>query len=434
LDPGETDSIVVYIKNNGVASATNVSAVLRSSSGYVTVLDSAGSFGTLAVGAEARQTPAYRVSVSPSVPVGEPIPFTLHTLINGSFWKDLTFALNANMPDTTGTDYYVFGAGDNNSGQRIVNALWTKRYKGKFYPDAKNLVGYPPIAGYRSVWCIVTALSGSDTANFPIKTGSATETQIINYLNAGGKLYMEDVDVGWAADPSPGGGVMQNLKPYFHYTGTFQGTADYVRGLTGVTGLAYFSAFNGFTVSPADTGTGDFDSLGVGTGATRFFRATQRPANNIGMMIGYPNASPAYRTLLMTVPIGILQEGAAPNTRPILVDSIMHWFQLFSGVEGKEAPYILPTSYALFGARPNPTSEGASFEYQLPTSKHASLVVYNVAGQVVRTLVNTEVPAGYHTARWDGRDEKGGQVASGVYLVRFEAGGHQQMKRAVIVR
>ena len=199
-------------------------------------------------------------------------------------------------------------------------------------------------------------------------------------------------------------------------------------------GLAYFSAFTGFTVSSADTGTGDFDSLGVGTGATRFFRSLQRPANNIGMMIGYPNPSPAYRTLLMDVPIGILQEGVAPNTRAILVDSIMHWFQLFSGVEGKEAPYISPTSYALFGARPNPTSEGTSFEYQLPTSKHASLVVYNVAGQVVRTLVNAEVPAGYHRARWDGHDESGAKVAAGVYLVRFEAGDYRATKKAVVVR
>ena len=435
LDPGETDSIVVFLKNNGVASATNVTGVLRSSSGYVTVLDSAGSFGTLAVGAETRQTPGYRVSVSPSVPVGEPIPFTLHTLINGSFWKDLTFALNANMPDTNGTDYYVWGTGDNYSGQRIVNALWTKKYKGKFYPDAKTLVGYPPIAGYRSVWTIVGALSGTDTAGFPIHTGSATETQIINYLNAGGRLFMEDVDVGWAADPSPGGGMMQNLKPYFHYTGTFQGTADYVRGLTGVTGLAYFSAFTGFAVSSADTGTGDFDSLGVGTGATRFFRTTQRPANNIGTMIGYDSG--VYKTLLSDVPIGILQEGSAPNTRPILVDSIMHWFGVHaSGVWDDKSPILpsVPTSYALFGPRPNPAREGMSFEYQLPAGGHARLAVYNVTGQVMRTLVDGTLPAGYHTARWDGRDEKGGQVASGVYLVRFEAGGHQQMKRAVVVR
>lgn len=433
LDPGETDSLVVYLKNNGVAVATNVTATLRSTSGYVTILDSTGSFGSIAVNAEARQTPAYRVSVSPSVPVGQPIPFVLHTSINSSFWKDLNFTITANLPDTNGTDYYVFGAGDNNSGQRIVNALWTMKYKGKFYPDAKNLVGYPPIAGYRSVWCIVSALAGTDSANFPIKTGSATETQIINYLNAGGRFYMEDVDVGWAADAS-GGRCMQNLKPYFHYTGSFTGTADYVRGLTGVTGLAYFSAFTGFTVSSADTGTGDFDSLGLGTSATRFFRSTQRPTNNIGMMIGYDSGT--YRTLLMDVPIGILQEGAPPMTRSILVDSIMHWFGIrASGVWSEQSPYLpAPTSFAIFGASPNPTREGTSFEYQLPASSQARLVVYNLAGQTVRTLTDGQVPAGYHTARWDGRDASGAKVSAGVYLVRFEAGGYRAVRKAVVVK
>jgi len=112
------------------------------------------------------------------------------------------------------------------------------------------------------------------------------------------------------------------------------------------------------------------------------------------------------------------------------------WFEVHaSGVWSEKSPYLpAPASFAVFGARPNPTSEGTSFEYQLPASKHASLVVYNVAGQVVRTLVNAEVPAGYHTARWDGRDENGAKVSAGVYLVRFEAGSYSATKKAVVVR
>jgi len=427
LDPGETDSIVVVLKNNGVASATNVTAILRSASAYATVLDSSGSFGTMAVGAMTRQTPAYRVSVSPSVPVNEPVGFVLHTLINGVFHKDINFALNANLPDTTGTDYYVWGAGDDNSGQRIVNALWTKKYKGKFYPSATTLQGLPSISGYRSVWTIVTSMSGTDTANFPLKTGSYSETQIINYLNAGGRNYMEDVDVGWA---TAGGGLMANLNPYFHYTYN-NTTGDYIHGMTGVTGLAYFSAFTGFTM--ADTGTSDFDSLAVGTSATRFFRAN--PRGTAGTMIGYDSG--VYKTLLNVVPIGALTEGASPSTRPILVDSIMHWFGIqASGVWDEKSPYLpkTPTSFAAFGPKPNPTSGDASFEYQLSAPAHARMVVYNVAGQAVRTLVDAESPAGYHTARWNGRDESGAKVVAGVYLVRFEAGNYSTTKKVVVVR
>jgi hypothetical protein len=421
---------VVYLKNNGVATADNVTAVLRSPSGWVTLLDSTASFGAIPVGSEARGLPAYCVSVSDSVPVQEAIPFVLHTSIDGAFWKDLNFTVTANQPDTNGTDYYVFGRGDNNSGQRIVSALWTKGYKGKFYPDAKNLVGYPPIAGYRSVWCIVSGVNGNDSANYPVKTGSPTETLIINYLNNGGRYYHEDPDVGYASDPA-GGRQMQNLKPYFRFS--YASTGDYVRGFTGVTGTALFGSGMAFSYPPSDTGTSDFDSLSVGSGAIQIFRATQRPANNIGMMIAYDSG--VYKTLLFDVPLGLLQDGTPPSTKAALVDSIMHWFGIWpSGVEVKGEPptLILRTDFHL--SRPNPTTGTMTFSYQLAKELRTSIKIYNLAGQLVRTLVDGFVPAGVHEALWDGRTENGKKAPAGVYLVRFGAGDYQAIKKAVILR
>jgi flagellar hook assembly protein FlgD len=64
------------------------------------------------------------------------------------------------------------------------------------------------------------------------------------------------------------------------------------------------------------------------------------------------------------------------------------------------------------------------------------LNIYNAAGQVVRTLVDEEQAprAGGHTVRWDGRDDNGRPVASGVYLYRLTSGGESRVRKLVLVR
>ena len=59
--------------------------------------------------------------------------------------------------------------------------------------------------------------------------------------------------------------------------------------------------------------------------------------------------------------------------------------------------------------------------YGMPTSGHVELAVYNVAGQLVKTLVDGDETAGWHAVTWDGRDDNGGSVASGVYFARMQA-------------
>ncbi|MDP2808158.1 MAG: FlgD immunoglobulin-like domain containing protein, partial [bacterium] len=52
-----------------------------------------------------------------------------------------------------------------------------------------------------------------------------------------------------------------------------------------------------------------------------------------------------------------------------------------------------------------------------------NLCIYNVQGQLVKTLVNTAQPAGRHQAQWDGRDAGGNKISSGIYFARLEAEG-----------
>lgn len=80
-----------------------------------------------------------------------------------------------------------------------------------------------------------------------------------------------------------------------------------------------------------------------------------------------------------------------------------------------------PDCFGLFQNYPNPFNAGTSISYQLSEGSFVRLRVYDPSGQLVRTLVEEEQRAGNHIARWDGRDNSGRDVASGVYLYRLRA-------------
>jgi hypothetical protein len=94
----------------------------------------------------------------------------------------------------------------------------------------------------------------------------------------------------------------------------------------------------------------------------------------------------------------------------------------------------LPSSFDLSQNYPNPFNPTTTIKYQLPEASDVRLVVYNVVGQVVRTLVNDRVNAGYHQVVWDGLSESGNRVASGVYIYHFVAGDFTKSMRMIMLK
>ena len=81
-----------------------------------------------------------------------------------------------------------------------------------------------------------------------------------------------------------------------------------------------------------------------------------------------------------------------------------------------------PKSFVLEQNYPNPFNSQTMIRFALPEREEVELAVYNLMGQKVRTLIGGVRKAGTYTVRWDGRDESGRGLASGVYLYRLQAG------------
>jgi len=102
-----------------------------------------------------------------------------------------------------------------------------------------------------------------------------------------------------------------------------------------------------------------------------------------------------------------------------------------SEVAGNE---LLPGSFSLEQNAPNPFNPQTRIEYSLPEAAEVKLVVYNVLGQQVNTLVDGFQEAGAKSVIWNGQDEKGTTVASGIYFYRMEAGDFAMTRKMMMLK
>jgi hypothetical protein len=105
-------------------------------------------------------------------------------------------------------------------------------------------------------------------------------------------------------------------------------------------------------------------------------------------------------------------------------------------VQLKNTTSVLPAEYALLPNYPNPFNPVTNIRYQLPKTGFAILNIYNLNGQLVRTLIREQVEAGQHLVWWDGKDEQGQAVGSGVYFYRLVAdeGAFGAVRRMVLLK
>jgi hypothetical protein len=83
---------------------------------------------------------------------------------------------------------------------------------------------------------------------------------------------------------------------------------------------------------------------------------------------------------------------------------------------------------------PNPFNPATTITFVIPEVMKVKLGIYDIAGRKIRTLLNNQHPAGRHQMVWDGRDDNGNMVASGIYIYRFRAGQFVQTRKMLLMK
>lgn len=106
----------------------------------------------------------------------------------------------------------------------------------------------------------------------------------------------------------------------------------------------------------------------------------------------------------------------------------------YSGGTYVESQLGTPSAPELKQNYPNPFNPNTVIEYEVPTKDQVVMVIYNSAGQTVRKLFDEPSEAGKHVVLWDGRNDQGVAVSSGVYFYQLLAGSFAQAKKMILVK
>jgi hypothetical protein len=94
-----------------------------------------------------------------------------------------------------------------------------------------------------------------------------------------------------------------------------------------------------------------------------------------------------------------------------------------------------PSVTKLYGNYPNPFNPITTISFSITqTSSFVTLDIFNIKGQKVNTLINEALPAGKHSVVWDGKDEKGKNVSSGVYFYKLNTGNYEETKKMILLK
>jgi len=129
---------------------------------------------------------------------------------------------------------------------------------------------------------------------------------------------------------------------------------------------------------------------------------------------------------------------ASDLASPSLIEALVDDFEILlaqgaSAVDDEGVANNGPR-FAFAGPRVNPASGASEIRFETPVATHVRLAVFDVTGRNVRTLMDAPMGAGVHEVAWDGADESGSPVASGLYYVRLQAGEFHATRNLVIAR
>jgi hypothetical protein len=424
LDPGETADLVVTIKNDGGAVAQNITSTLIESSPFITINDASGNFGTLDPGNTANNAAdPYTVTASSSAPHGTNVDFQVE-VVSGIYTDTLDFSLTIGLlvPSDTGY-YYVYWSGGPHSQCPVFNWIAIDSTQSTYPGTSLNLgddvvtqlnlpftftyygLNYTQITVGSDGWIAMGFQTQYDQTNSAIPNTDGPSAMVAG--------LWDDLDPGNAGAPSDVYYYYDNTRNIFivqWFECEHWPSGDYENFEIILYDPAYY---------PTPTGDGEI--------IVQYLNEQQQTDNTLGI-----------ENFSENVGIQYFYNGTYDALAVPVTDSFALKYTTYPpswvGVEEQDKLSSIPRTTMFTGFHPNPFTRRTRISYQLATPGEVDLRVYDISGRLVRTLNQGLCDPGYYTVMWDGKDDRGRVVSSGVYFVRFETEGCEKVEKAVLLR
>ncbi|MCA9754422.1 MAG: T9SS type A sorting domain-containing protein [Candidatus Eisenbacteria bacterium] len=267
---------------------------------------------------------------------------------------------------------------------------------------------------------LLVVASGNNTETL---LSSTFRTALRSFVLGGGRLLIEGGEVGY----------------------DYRSDTNFARDVLHITGWNHDSSGNITVAAPSHpimsepnvitgpincgySGYGDQDAVVTASDAVR-----------VGSWTSYPSDA----SLIAFEPVGSDGDGRIvyyafnyavvdANARYMLLENSIRWLLPQDPAETPELESQV--SLMLQPARPNPMEAWTEIHFVIPTAAPVDLAVFDVAGRRVRTLVNEPLEAGSHQALWNGRDDRGLEVSSGIYFYRLSTSEGARIQKVTRLR
>jgi hypothetical protein len=434
MDPGETVKLILEISNIGDDIAPDVKGVLRSTDQYITIIDSIGTFETILIDSNAiNESNYFVVEISENCPVPYLAAYSVQLLTqNGLYSYSIidTFSIPVAMPsvyDPTGPDeygYYAYSS-DDNLWQQSPEYNWaeisgtgTEITRPGNTSNFTQTVTLPFTFQYYGNNFSQVRISTDGWIALGSGTQIAPENFHLPYLDDINNMIAAFWDDLFSTNPAEDGKLF------------YQSDVDNHRFIIEWSEVGHFGdytnkeTFEIILFDPAyyNTSTGDGEIICQ-------YKNISEPGTST---VGIENSSE-------DVGIQYVYNEMYNLTASELVDNFAIKFTtnaptVVSVDDEISSDNILPDAYVLEQNYPNPFNPETRIRYAIPEPGHVTLKIYDVHGQLIRTLQDENQLPGRYERIWDGNNEYSNKVSSGVYFYRLQSNNFTQVRKMILLK
>lgn len=441
LDPGETATLIVALSNDGRLAATSLAGTLVGPASGLAVTDASGSWGTIAAGGTGSNAGnRFSVSAAAGVAIGHKFTMVVNLTGAGGLSQFVTFPLVVGTPaadDPLGPDGYGYFCYDNTDAGYAEKPTYSWIEIDPEYGGSGTGLGFghedittvPLPFTFRYYGEDFTQIAICSNGNVGMGGAPVWEHQPRNTIipcplgpDAMIAPFWDDLvpsDVDTAGVPIGHGDVFTKSLPDGRFVVEWSRLGTFYEN-----GGAY-QTLELVLYDPAQypTATGDGEIL-----FQYHTIADVDPENR--STVGIEDPDQCDGVLYSFFGIRPPEAAALVNGRAIKFTTDPPDAFPSTGVPSGGAPGRV----VLEGVRPNPFNPFTVVTYALPERAEVELAVFDISGRLVATLVDGEVGPGSHEAVWNGTNDRGEDVASGVYFCRISAIGEEHSRKMVLMK
>ncbi|MBC8216140.1 MAG: T9SS type A sorting domain-containing protein [Candidatus Marinimicrobia bacterium] len=373
----------------------------------------------------------------------------LNSLDSHNFFKITNISAEDSISESLPSDYYGANVGstdqkillvdgfDRNTGSGSYSlpyhpfamtagkALKTLGVSFETIENSTLVDGEIEMEGYEAVFWLLGDESTAD------ETFSDSEQELVKaYLRQGGKMFVTGSEIAWDLDYRGDAQDNDFIYNYFKVGMAYDDAESF--SVNGVQDTPFFGLSFSYDDGLHGVYEEDYpDAFSLQTGSATMLKYANNRRAGVGWTGFVPQGTQEAAFFILGIPFETIY---TESNRIEFMEKLLTYFGFDIHMNVDDNNAVLPRIPMLHSVFPNPFNPTTIIRFQLPSNGDVRLDIYNLRGQLVKTLINENRQAGLHHVKWNGKDMYGKAVSTGTYFAIMQNGTHRYVKKMVLLK